>query len=399
MQLQFVYGNPIKKKKKLKTKKESKAVAKKRRKKVTKSSKVKTKKVVRKAKGRKKVRRKAKAKKVAKKVSAKKKQAKVSKSGAKRIVARRKKKKKKNPENVNVVARKVVGKDKKGKNKYAKVKSIRVGTRATLGEVYQDLSLGHLAKERYGRLTAKKKKSKYGKKIKSMAEKKLAKAKKAKAKRSLITTQKAGLRADLKSRRFHPVTKTKTYKRNPYGGTMNKIESLLGSSMKEVGGLAAGGMLYGAVNSAAARFAKPIHTQLAKIPVVGTALPTLLIGALANYLGERQNIDALKVVGKGLVGASVVGMGVNASQMVPGLKPAALSGMGYEEMYGLPEGMGDDADFGSDGADFGGIDYTMEGIDYTMEGQMGYDDADFGGVDYTEEMDGLPEGMGEGQMG
>jgi hypothetical protein len=143
----------------------------------------------------------------------------------------------------------------------------------------------------------------------------------------------------------------------------------------------------------------------------------LLLGAIANYIGERQNIGALKVVGKGLVGAAVVGIGVNAAQMVPFLRPALpasrpVSGLGYEEMYG-DSGEPCDGQLGSDSADFGGIDYTMEGIDYTMEG-MGADEADFGGIDYTMEgidytMEGMgadeadfgvmPEGLGEGQLG
>lgn len=188
---------------------------------------------------------------------------------------------------------------------------------------------------------------------------------------------------------------------NPLGGIMGQVKQYTGHETAELISLAAGGALYGAVNGAAAKYAKPLHNVLVKVPVVGTALPTLVIGALLNYLGERQNIAALKTAGKGLVGASVVGMGVNLSQQVPALK--ALSGVDY-----TMEGYGDDADFGyaalpegmGDDADFGGVDYTMEGddaqmgeipysgVDYTMEGYG--DEADFGEI---------PEGMGQGQMG
>lgn len=328
-----------------------------------------------------------------------------AKKAAKKVARKssRRRKVKKNPESISIVARKVVGTTKKGKKKYQKVRKVHVGTRPTLGEMYSDKARGHLAKEAYRRLKPKARKSKRGKKLKSVSKKYLKKATTASKRRGIVGAQSKGLFADLKQRRYSPSRKSVYKKRkNPFGGTMNKIEQLLGTSVKEVGGLAAGGLLYGAVNAAAAKYAKPVHSQLAKIPVVGTALPTLLIGALANYIGERQGIDALKVVGKGLVGASVVGMGVNASQMVPALRPAAapIAGMGYEEMYGLPEGLGsDEADFGADEADFGGVDYTMEGVDYTMEGQLG-DEADFGGVDYTMEGYGeLPEGMGEGQLG
>lgn len=186
---------------------------------------------------------------------------------------------------------------------------------------------------------------------------------------------------------------------------MGQIERFTGHTVAEAGSLALGGALYGVVNTSMARYAKPVHNILAKVPVVGSSLPTLVAGALLNYLGERQGIAALQTVGKGLVGASVVGMGVNAAQMIPGLKGASpVSGVDYTlegDDYGtLPEGMGE-----GDEADFGGVDFTMEG-----HGQMG--DDDYAGVDFTMEGYGdeadfgddadfgtTPEGLGEGQMG
>lgn len=173
------------------------------------------------------------------------------------------------------------------------------------------------------------------------------------------------------------------YKRlNPLGGAMSKLEKFTGMSMPEAGGLLIGGLAYGAVNSILAKIpvVSKVHAQLVKIPVVGSALPTLLAGALCNFIGDKKNIKALKMIGTGLVGAAVVGMGVNASQLVPGLK--GMAGVDYT--------MGDEADFGDDDgqmgdeADFGelisenyealsGVDYTMNGVDYTMG-----DEADFG---------------------
>lgn len=233
-------------------------------------------------------------------------------------------------------------------------------------------------------------------------KKKKTRRSKTKRKSSRVRTLTAGKSFSLKS--VNKKKKTASFRikaKNPLGGIMDQFEKYTGHSIEEAGSLALGGALYGIVNSMTAKHLKPVHSILSKVPVVGNALPTLVAGALLNYLGERQGIKALKVLGTGLVGASVVGMGVNASQMVPGLK--ALAGVDY-----TMEGIGDDADFGyaalpdgmGDGADFGGVDYTMEGddsqmgeipysgVDYTMEGYG--DDADFGNV---------PEGLGQGQMG
>jgi len=89
---------------------------------------------------------------------------------------------------------------------------------------------------------------------------------------------------------------------------------------------------------------------------------------------------------------------VNASQLIPGLKPAALSGVDYT---------------------MNGVTAYMDGVDYTMNGQLGSDadfgslgdadfgitpqgmgDADFGSDEDESDMDGVPSGMGhEGQMG
>jgi hypothetical protein len=192
------------------------------------------------------------------------------------------------------------------------------------------------------------------------------------------------------------------WKRNPLGGSMSKLEKFTGMSMPEAGGLLVGGLAYGAVNSILSKIpvVKVVHGQLLKVPVVGSALPTLMAGALLNFLGDKYKVKAASMLGKGLVGAAVVGMGVNASQMVPGLK--GMSGvdftMGDYSQLGLNE-----ADFGEDNpADFGelidynsesfsGVDYTMNGVDFTM----GEDNpADFG-----ELIDMNSEALSGGQLG
>ncbi len=181
------------------------------------------------------------------------------------------------------------------------------------------------------------------------------------------------------------------------------FEQWTGHSVVEAGGLAVGGALYGAANGLLSRIpvVKTAHAALVKVPVVGSALPTLLLGAILHKVGSKQGIKALEVVGKGLVGASVVGMGVNASQMVPFLRPAPVSGVDY-----TVSGLGEDADFGEipfDGdaqmgeipSGLSGVDYTMSGVDYTMSG-FGEGEADFGDeADFGE----VPAGLGAGQMG
>jgi hypothetical protein len=173
--------------------------------------------------------------------------------------------------------------------------------------------------------------------------------------------------------------------RNPIGGAMSQLEKFTGMSMPEAGGLLVGGLAYGAVNSLLSRIpvVKTVHAQLLKVPVVGSALPTLLAGALLNWAGDKYKMKAASMLGKGLVGAAVVGMGVNASQLVPGLK--GMSGVDLtmgEGQLGLNE-----ADFGEDNpADFGELieynDQALSGVDYTMNGvdlTMGEDNpADFG---------------------
>lgn len=182
---------------------------------------------------------------------------------------------------------------------------------------------------------------------------------------------------------------------------MSQFEKYTGHSIQEAGGLALGGLAYGAVNSLMAKVpgVNKVQSMLVKVPVIGTSLPTLLLGAVLNAIGEKKKIKALQIAGSGLVGASIVGMGVNASQLIPGLKSAALSGVDYT---------------------MNGVDYTqMNGVTAYMDGhqQLGSDadfgtlgsDADFGEVpsgfgnepDFGEDgMEGIPAGLGhEGQLG
>ena len=184
-------------------------------------------------------------------------------------------------------------------------------------------------------------------------------------------------------KRTNPKRHRKHKKSNPIGGAMIKIEKFTGQSVSEMGALALGGALYGLVNSSMAKYLAPVQKILVSVPVVGTALPTLVIGALLNFFGEKQKIKALSIIGKGLVGSSVVAMGVNASQMIPGLKVTSTAATTTVK-----------------GPDFGEVSYYPN----MGEAQLGAE-ADFGSVDYYNNMNGIPSGMdgvptlGEGQLG
>lgn len=330
----------------------------------------------------------------------------------------RKKKRKAKKKGASVAKKKKKSTKKKAKKATAKKKSLKAAKRKSLKtkkrkslkpkkakaaskKKYSSKKKKKYSSKKKKKYSSKKKKSskKVSKKKKYSSKKKSRRGKKRKLKKSFTVNVTENPKRKIKRRGFKSLRR----KSNPLGGVMNKIEQALGHSMAEAGSLALGGALYGVVNSSTAKYLPKVHQTLAKVPVIGTALPTLLVGALLNHLGQRQKINALSILGKGLVGASVVGAGVNASQMVPGLRPATLKGVDYT-MEGLGEG--GEADFGAydslpDGlgeggeADFGGVDYTMEGVDYTMEGYGEGGEADFGDDGY----DGEPEGMGDGQMG
>jgi len=268
------------------------------------------------------------------------------------------------------------------------------------------------AKKKAVKKAVKKKvvKKKVAKKVKrKVAKKAVKKTVKSKTKKKVSRKPKKSLTVSIKQkgRKRQSITvknpkrkkrKVMKRKRNPMIGGASvqaQVEKYLGMDLKEAGSLALGGATYGAVNSALARFAAPVHNILIKVPVIGSAMPTLMVGAVLNFFGERQSMDILKTLGKGLIGSSVVGMGVNASQMVPGLKPAELAGYDAPQLgYAAPQ-LGYDADFG--GVDYtpdmSGVDYTpdMSGVDYTPD--MG-SDADFGEYEESDaDFGGIPEGM------
>lgn len=284
-----------------------------------------------------------------------------------------------------------------------------------------DKKLGLMASKRHAskkksKKTSKKKSKKTSKKTvkkavhKKSAKKTVKKTVKKTAKKKAAVKKKSYKKFSLKKMNkmkkgstYHTSKGKKKYsikRTNPTGGMMSKFSDMTGHTIKEAGGLAVGGLAYGAVNGLMTKIPgiKNVQAQLVKVPVIGTSLPTLLMGVALNMLSSKiknkQAKDAIEVLGSGLVGASIVGMGVNASQFIPGLKAAGLSGVNYTPMNG--------------------VEYTpMNGVEYTMNGEADFGhgaDADFGGIpsgmgidaqdaEDSDEFGGIPSGMSGEQMG
>lgn len=235
-----------------------------------------------------------------------------------------------------------------------------------------------------------------------------------KAKTSLSVVVKAGRR---KSARFTIKNPRRKHRRmrNPISLSQPRAE-LPGNitltqaiPYKDLLSLTAGGALYGFVNSLGPRIPMlgSFQSMLMRVPVVGPALFPVAIALglhlVCDKLLKNESAiytKAIRTVADGLVGASIVGIGVNISQMIPFLAagseiagvqytpdlrgmPPQLGGVQFTPGFeGIPAGLGSGADFGSQ-ADFGGVQFTpgMDGVQFTPE----MSGADFGGP-------------GEGQM-
>jgi len=350
-----------------------------------------------------KAKKKAAKKKVVKK-SKKKVVKKTKKKAAKRKTTKKKKGKLTGAAKKAFLARMAKGRKKAAKKKTAKKKVAKKKT-AKKKVAKKKVAKKKVAKRKVAkRKVAKRKVAKRKVAKRKVAKKKTVKRKSSGKKKTLtVTIGQKGRKSQtikLKNPKRKKRKKAMKKRRNPGLGDMQStVQKFIGMDLKEAGSLALGGATYGAVNAGLARFAAPVHNILVKIPVIGSAMPTLVVGGLLNFFGERQNMEILKTLGKGLIGSSVVGMGVNAAQMVPGLKPMA----GYDVPqlgYSAPQ-LGSNADFG--GVDYtpdmAGVDYTpdMSGVDYTPD--MGYD-ADFGEYEESDaDFGGIPEGMEQSHLG
>jgi len=186
-----------------------------------------------------------------------------------------------------------------------------------------------------------------------------------------------------------------------------QLQTWTGFDVSEIGALAIGGAIYGSVNSMAAKYLPSVYAQAAKVPVLGTTVVPALIGVAVKWAGKQFKVKAAEIVGEGLIAASVVGMGINASQYVEALSSgSSVSGVDFTPALGGYANSG--ADFGRDpgNPDFGAVDYTAaipSGRNAMMNGypqfsgatpqmgmtpQMGRDP---GNPDFGE----IPEGLGE----
>lgn len=250
----------------------------------------------------------------------------------------------------------------------------------------------------------------------SRKESKVAKRRKKKSggKRKSPRRRKAARRSRRKSarrsgarRRSKKRSKTIVLKRKGQGVYIRRnpnikaiVEQYSGFKAEELGSLLVGGAVYGSVDGLAAKYLPQVYAMAAKVPVIGTTVVPAAIGIGFNVLGKKLKINALSLLGEGILGAAVVAMGIQASHYLPGIAPAATAGLrGVDFTPGRGVMMGG---FSRDGADFGNVDFTpgpgvmmgelVTGLGQAQLGngaQMGdtwnRDGADFGQV---------PEGLG-----
>ena len=294
-------------KKKTSKKKAAKKVVKKAMKKVVKKTKKKVaKKVVKKAK-----------KRVAKKAMKKSYKKKAAKKVAKKVAKKaRRKNKKKVVKKSNPVT--------KIRTKKARKKSARKAARTRAK---------NKAKKVLARKKAAKKAVRTRKRLKKAGYKKVDK-KKLKA-----------LKKKLKDKRFktkgNPYKKTKhKRKSNPFGGAMKKFKEVTKHEIKEAGGLFAGGALikvydYHLKQRFLAPMLQPIMSKLGAAAPAADAiidvLASVLIGQGLSFVGKKAKIDALDLVGKGLIGASVVQLGIKTVSSA-----SAAVGMPMNGIIGVP---------------------------------------------------------------
>ena len=198
------------------------------------------------------------------------------------------------------------------------------------------------------------------------------------------------------------------FKTNPFGGKMTaKVKEFTGHELEELGSLAVGGALFGALNNAWYKYVPAnIVSMMAALPgnsVWGPAFAPILVGSLLHKYGGK--VPYAQLVGEGLVAAAVVGMGVSAAGalQIPGLSgidytpnmsgvqyTPGLAGVSYTPNMGVMPQLGRGADFGR-AADYGG------GGGYTQDHK--FSRADFGAEDDSDsEYVGLG-GVAESQMG
>lgn len=317
----------VKKPKKKKAKKVAKKVAKKAKKKATKKKAVKSEK----KEVAKKVRNKRTAKKVAKKVAKKATKKKASKKKASKKKAKKKVAKKKNPF-FGLLGKKKKTSKKKAKKKASKKKSKKKVAKKAL--------------RKKSRRKVSKKKNPIVKSSKKRTKKKASKRKASKKKVAKKVSKKGKRKSYKVSKKKNPYKKTKHKRKfNPGGIMKKKFEDLTKHQMKEAGGLFAGGALIKIYDHhLKQRFLAPmLNPIMAKLGAAAPAadalidvLASVLIGQGLSIIGKKAKLPALDVAGKGLIGASVVQLGVKSIASVSSAVGMPMNGIiGVPSMSGI----------------------------------------------------------------
>jgi adenylate kinase/ribonuclease R len=361
----------VKKPKGKKAKKVAKKVAKKAKKKASEKKAMKSEK----KEVAKKVRNKKTAKKVAKKVAKKATKEKVSEKKASKKKAKKKVSKKKNPLFGLVGKKKKAKKKKVSKKKASKKKAKKVRVKVKTNPKRKKKKLTKKALRAIRRKAARKA---------AKTRKRLAKAGYKKVDQKKIRELKKKLKAKRYKAKGNPYKKTKHKRKfNPGGIMKKKFEDLTKHQMKEAGGLFAGGALIKIYDHhLKQRFLAPmLNPIMAKLGAAAPAadalidvLASVLIGQGLSMIGKKAKLPALDVAGKGLIGASVVQLGVKSIASVSSAVGMPMNGIiGVPSMSGIigvPSMSGIIAT-----PSMGAYGY---GADFQGLGATGMTDADFG---------------------
>ena len=215
------------------------------------------------------------------------------------------------------VAKKVA---KKARKKASKKKAMKSEKKEVAKKVRNKKTAKKVAKKVAKKATKKKTKKKVSRK---KAKKKVSRKKNPIAKKVAKKVSRKSKRKSYKvSKKKNPYKKTKHKRKfNPGGIMKKKFEDLTKHQMKEAGGLFAGGALIKIYDHhLKQRFLAPVlNPIMAKLGAAAPAadalidvLASVLIGQGLSMIGKKAKIPALDVAGKGLIGASVVQLGVKS---------------------------------------------------------------------------------------
>jgi hypothetical protein len=344
-----------------------------------------TKKVAKKA-PKKKVAKKAPKKKVAKKATKKK----VAKKATKKV-AKKAPKKKVAKKATKKVAKKVAKKATEKVAKEVAPKKARKKAAKKAGDLPPPIPTASNPKKKKARKVRKKKgsKKKSSKKSgkKKSGKKKSSKKSGKKKSSNKVTYKKATAKKSVKKKSNPKSYKKKNYllKNNPIGGAMSKVskftKNVLAHDLGEAGGLLAGGAAIQGIRHLQAKFAPQLSSTIAKIPLIGGFIASnldsiipLALGAVAHKYVKNANV---KMLAKGVIGASVVGIGskiyASAAQMAGANMAGIIAVPSMNGIIAVPSMNGFGAmrmtdDFGAAPASISSADFGAYGVGLSGEG-------------------------------